>query len=70
MDYIKLIEAYFNGKLTGSELSDFLKEVKRNPELAEEVEKYKKNDEMKKQQGLERIPLGIIKKASNMIRMI
>jgi hypothetical protein len=52
MDYFSLIEAYFNGKLTGSELSDLLKEVQRNPDLAKEVEKYRKDDEIKKRQDL------------------
>jgi hypothetical protein len=52
MDYFSLIEAYFNGKLTGSELSDFLKEVQRNPDLVNQVEKYRKDDEIKKRQDL------------------
>jgi len=36
-NYFKLIEAYVAGELTGSELSDFIQELARNPELAKQV---------------------------------
>ena len=38
------IERYIAGKLSGQELKDFEKELKENPELAEEVELHKKLD--------------------------
>jgi anti-sigma factor RsiW len=41
-DYFKQIDEYVDGELTGSELSDFIKEMNRNPELSKEVELYKK----------------------------
>jgi tetratricopeptide (TPR) repeat protein len=63
MDYFKLIDAYIDGELTGSELSDFIKEMERNSELAREVELYKdvnkflykKADELKKREDLNRL---------------
>jgi hypothetical protein len=69
MDYFKLINAYLNGDLTGSELSDFLKEVKNNPILANEVELhkdlykflYKKADELKKREDLEKLQAEFMK---------
>jgi len=51
MDYFKLIDAYLNGDLTGSELSDFLRELKRNPNLAHEVELHKKANDPQKFQN-------------------
>lgn len=41
MDFFKKIDAYLDGELTGSELNNFLEEMKRNRELASEVELYK-----------------------------
>jgi anti-sigma factor RsiW len=41
-DYFKQVDEYVDGELTGSELSDFIKEMNRNPELFKEVELYKK----------------------------
>jgi anti-sigma factor RsiW len=41
-DYFKQVDEYVDGELTGSELSDFIKEMNRNPELSKEVALYKK----------------------------
>jgi hypothetical protein len=62
-DYFKFVDAYIDGELTGSELSDFIKELNRNTELAREVELhkdlykflYKKADELKKREDLKRL---------------
>lgn len=41
-DYFKQVDEYVDGELTGSELSDFIKEMNRNPKLSKEVELYRK----------------------------
>jgi TolA-binding protein len=63
MNCFKLIDAYLDGELTGSELSAFTRELEHNPELASEVELhkdvnkflYKKADELKKREDLNRM---------------
>jgi TolA-binding protein len=72
MDFFKLIDPYIDGELTGSELSDFIKELERNPELLREVELhkdvnkflYKKADEIKKRQELDEIHAEFMKSRS------
>jgi negative regulator of sigma E activity len=62
-NYFKQIDEYIDGELTGSELSDFIKELGRNPELSKEVELYKdvnkllleKVDNLRKRDDLDRM---------------
>jgi len=62
-DYFKQVDEYVDGELTGSELSDFIQEMNRNPELSKEVDLYRKvnkllmdmNDQNKKREDLEKL---------------
>lgn len=50
MKYTRLVEKYLDGEMKGMELSNFERDILKNPEVAEEVERVRSLDEFSRKQ--------------------